>query len=265
MDNDELNHEAGEVPPLPGLAPLVEQAIQQALKDQAAGAAAAVVADRLAEQDLDELAHRALERELLDLAEPAGPYFATLPEWIEQWLLPVYRRSVRGHERVWCPEWWRHPEAVARLDALWRAWEHLRLDAATGLSVWFRDHADHHMTVLMAADGPFKGCDGTHSERPVEPLPSTPPPRGHVRARRRPHTHDARRHPSCLPRRLYRRCRTQLDDPASSMNHPLPHGLGTRLRPTRSRSGRSNRRWPCTSISPPRGLSEAFCLVLIVR
>ena len=178
MDNDELNHEAGEVPPLPGLAPLVEQAIHQALKDQAAGAAAAVVADRLAEQDLDELAHRALERELLDLAEPAGPYFATLPEWIEQWLLPVYRRSVRGHERVWCPEWWRHPEAVARLDALWRAWEHLRLDAATGLSVWFRDHADHHMTILMAADGPFKGCDGKHSDRPVEPLPSTPPPQG---------------------------------------------------------------------------------------
>ncbi|MGZ6564499.1 MAG: DUF4913 domain-containing protein, partial [Solirubrobacteraceae bacterium] len=70
------------------------------------------------------------------------------------------------------------PEAVARLDALWRAWEHLRLDAATGLSVWFRDHADHHMTVLMAADGPFKGCDGAHSERPVEQLPSTPPPEG---------------------------------------------------------------------------------------
>jgi hypothetical protein len=73
MDNDDLI-EAGESSPLPGLAPLVEQAIQQALKDQAAGAAAAVVADRLAEQDLDELAHRALERELLDLAEPAGPY-----------------------------------------------------------------------------------------------------------------------------------------------------------------------------------------------
>ena len=87
MDNDDLI-EAGESSPLPGLAPVVEQAIRQALKDQAGGAAAAVVADRLAEQDLDELAHRALERELLDLAEPARPYFATLPEWIEQWLLP---------------------------------------------------------------------------------------------------------------------------------------------------------------------------------
>jgi hypothetical protein len=118
------------------------------------------------------------KRLALTIERVAQHYFATLPEWIEQWLIPVYRRSVRGHERMWCPEWWRHPEAVARLDALWRAWEHLRLDAATGLSVWFRDHADHHMTILMAADGPFKGCDGKHSDRPVEPLPSTPPPEG---------------------------------------------------------------------------------------
>ena len=185
-----------------------------------------MVADRLAEQDLDELAHRALERELLDLAEPAGPYFATLPEWIEQWLLPVYRRSVRGHERVWCPEWWRHPEAVARLDALWRAWEHLRLDAATGLSVWFRDHADHHMTILMAADGPFKGCDG-NALRPARGAASVhAAARGDVRARRRPHTHSTRQYLSCPPHRPCRRCRPQLDDPASSMNHPPPHSLG---------------------------------------
>ena len=61
---------------------------------------------------------------------------------------------------------------------MWRAWEHLRLDAATGLSVWFRDHADHHMTILLDADGPFKGCDPTHSDRPLEPLPHDPPPPG---------------------------------------------------------------------------------------
>ena len=75
-------------------------------------------------------------------------------------------------------EWWRHDEAVARLDALWRAWEHLRLDPATGLSVWFRDHADHHMSILLDADGPLKGCDATHSQRPLDPLPYDPPPPG---------------------------------------------------------------------------------------
>lgn len=26
------------------------------------------------------------------------------------------------------------------------------------MSIWWRDHADHHMGVLLSADGPFKGC-----------------------------------------------------------------------------------------------------------
>ena len=52
-----------------------------------------------------------------------------------------------------------HPEAVARVAALWRAWEHLRLDPATGMSIWWRDHADHHMRVLMDPHGPFYKCD----------------------------------------------------------------------------------------------------------
>ncbi|WP_306914878.1 MULTISPECIES: DUF4913 domain-containing protein [unclassified Arthrobacter] len=46
-------------------------------------------------------------------------------------------------------DWYFHPEAVSRVEALWRAWEHLRLDGATGISVWFKDHADHHMSVLL--------------------------------------------------------------------------------------------------------------------
>ena len=45
---------------------------------------------------------------------------------------------------------------ITRLEALWRAWQHLRLDAHTGMSVWFRDHADHQMAVLLSADGPYK-------------------------------------------------------------------------------------------------------------
>jgi hypothetical protein len=64
------------------------------------------------------------------------------------------------------------------LDPLRIAHEHLRQDAAVGLSVWFRDHADHHMTILLDADGPFKGCDGRHSDRPVDELPHDPPPDG---------------------------------------------------------------------------------------
>ena len=74
------------------------------------------------------------------------------------------------------PRWWMHPEAVARLDALWRTWEHFRNDGATGMSVWWRDHADHHMSVLLSSAGPFSKTSGT--TEPGDPLPYTAPPPG---------------------------------------------------------------------------------------
>lgn len=107
--------------------------------------------------------------------------FPTLEAFVEQQLAPMWRRNLSGNTLTWCPEWWRHAEAIARLEALWRAWEHLRLDPALGMSVWFRDHADHHMAVLLDADGPFKGCSPEegkgHSPR-LTALPCTPPPVG---------------------------------------------------------------------------------------
>ena len=150
----------------------------EALKQHTAGMTAAAVARGLADHDLASIAERAVERELVDLAEPAAavlPDAARVGAGMAAAALPPLDH---GHHRIWCPQWWRHDEAVARLDALWRAWEHLRLDPATGLSVWFRDHADHHMTILLDADGPLKGCDGTHSQRPLDPLPHDPPPPG---------------------------------------------------------------------------------------
>ncbi len=110
--------------------------------------------------------------------DPA-PVCSSLAVFVADVLAPVYRRQL-GHGRTWCPTWWRHPEAIARLEALWRAWEHLRLDPATGMSVWFRDHADHHMGVLMDPDGPLKGCgaDTGHSRRPLPPLTCEAPPEG---------------------------------------------------------------------------------------
>ena len=77
---------------------------------------------------------------------------------------------------MFCPQWWKHPEAVARMDALWRAFEQLRQDPGTGMSVFWRDHADHHMTVLLDADGPFKGCEDGHSTHPLEPIHQDEPP-----------------------------------------------------------------------------------------
>jgi hypothetical protein len=169
--------------PLAGAGPLVDQTVRSVLEQHIASAVRKALDCRaenglIDSERIEQLAVEAAERQLAELADPPGLYYLTLEEWVHEWLFPVYRRSVLGHDRVWCPQWWRHAEAVARLESLWRAWEHLRQDAAVGLSVWFRDHADHHMTVLLDADGPFKGCDGRHSDRPVDELPHDPPPDG---------------------------------------------------------------------------------------
>ena len=85
--------------------------------------------------------------------------YGTAEEFLHEQLLPTYVRSVTGKTAKWCIELFFHPEAVSRVAALWRSWEHLRLDPATGMSVWWRDHADHHMSVLLNPQGPFYNCD----------------------------------------------------------------------------------------------------------
>jgi len=85
--------------------------------------------------------------------------YGSAEDFLHEQLLPTYVREVDGRSARWCLEWFFHPEAVSRIEALWRAWEHLRLDGATGMSVWWRDHADHHMRVLLDPHGPFSRCD----------------------------------------------------------------------------------------------------------
>jgi hypothetical protein len=85
--------------------------------------------------------------------------YGSAEEFLHEQLLPTYVRDVDDRSAKWCMEWYFHPEAVSRVEALWRAWEHLRLDGATGMSVWWRDHADHHMRVLLDPQGPFYYCD----------------------------------------------------------------------------------------------------------
>jgi hypothetical protein len=108
------------------------------------------------------------------------PTYKNVVEFVENYLSVVYRRQVSDlSDTVWCPEWWKHTEAIARLDAMWRAWEHLRQDGATGMSVWFLDHADQHMAVLLDPKGPFKYCSVRHGHKDMlVPLPLTAPPDG---------------------------------------------------------------------------------------
>lgn len=105
-------------------------------------------------------------------------FYGSADEFVRERLRYMYSRRVGPGNSMfrWSARWWEHPEALARIDALWRAWEHLRLDGATGSSAWWIEHADHHMPILMSPEGPFAKSED--SNRAGEPLPYEAPPAG---------------------------------------------------------------------------------------
>lgn len=107
-------------------------------------------------------------------AETPELVYGNVVQFVEEYLLPLYRRKAT----TWCPQWWKHTEATVRLQALWLSWEQLRQDPALGLSVWLRDHLDHHMPILLANDGPLKGCKPAEHRSERELLTFDPPPAG---------------------------------------------------------------------------------------
>lgn len=68
--------------------------------------------------------------------------YASLEPSVVDYLLPMYRRAVSGTDSTRCAEWWRHPEAVVRLEGPWRPWEYLRLGPGA-----------HVRVVTVGADG----------------------------------------------------------------------------------------------------------------
>ncbi|QFG22850.1 DUF4913 domain-containing protein [Actinomadura sp. WMMB 499] len=92
-----------------------------------------------------------------DSNEKPKPLYPNVMKWVTHHFTPMYRRTLGGEFR-WCAEWWRHDEAISRLTALWYAWEAMRLQGATGMALWYRDHLDHQLPVLLGARGPFYQC-----------------------------------------------------------------------------------------------------------
>lgn len=117
-----------------------------------------------------------------DQPEPELVYSSAV-EFFAELLAQSYVREVNeGATFAWCPEWYKHPEALIRMEAIWRAWEHLRLEPALGVSTWWLNHADPHMRVLMDKEGPFKKCAYDGHKPPRTPglaaLPHTEPEAG---------------------------------------------------------------------------------------
>jgi hypothetical protein len=100
--------------------------------------------------------------------------YPSLGVFVEDFLSVAYARQVTDNaDNAWCPEWWRHLEALRRLQALWDAHEAARM-AGQGMSAWWRDHADHHMPILLSPRGPFKYCGVRHGHKDLlQPLPTT--------------------------------------------------------------------------------------------
>ncbi len=53
---------------------------------------------------------------------PAGPpvpepEFGEIEDWVAEYFLPMFRRTLGG-EYCWCGQWWRHGEAISRLNAV---------------------------------------------------------------------------------------------------------------------------------------------------
>ena len=92
--------------PLAGATQLVEQTVRSVLEQHIASVTRKALDRRAAglldSERIEQLAVEAAERQLAELADPPGLYYLTLEEWMHEWLFPVYRRSVLGHDRVWC-------------------------------------------------------------------------------------------------------------------------------------------------------------------
>jgi hypothetical protein len=154
---------------------LTEELVKK-LREQAQTSAAAAVEEQLAPAEPEP--EPAADEE--DEERPPELVYGSVDEFVREYLRHVYRRAT-SEQRVWAARWWEYDEAVIRLEALWRAWEHLRLDPSTGMSVWWRDHADHHMAVLMDPEGPFAASDRYGDENGADkgaPLPYEAPPAG---------------------------------------------------------------------------------------
>jgi hypothetical protein len=81
--------------------------------------------------------------------------------WVEMMIHDTESVSDTKNERYWCPQWWAHPEAVNRLNALHAAYGQAVADDT--VSAWWIQHWDSHARVLFSQHGPFGNCQTRHT------------------------------------------------------------------------------------------------------
>ncbi|TCJ88113.1 DUF4913 domain-containing protein [Nocardia alba] len=199
---------AAKIVPQMDLSEAIEAAIRKAVSNQLSATAKTVAEGVLGELLTDEVLAGMRETAILEATAAIDPIPAPEPEpepepaaeqapadeeaeeepapqlrfenarkFVEGYVVEVYAREVivRGSEQRlrWCPQWWEHAEVMARMEVLWRAFEHLRQGKGAEPSEFWLLHLDPHMSRILDPEGPFKYCTvaGGHVEK-LQPLPT---------------------------------------------------------------------------------------------
>ncbi|MGY4103780.1 DUF4913 domain-containing protein [Nocardia sp. R16R-3T] len=109
--------------------------------------------------------------------------YRTLPAFVDGFIAHTYRREVSapGSDKTirWCPLWFKHGEAVSRLEALWRAFEEARRGDGGEMAAWWVTLCDPTMDRLFDPKGTFEYCsveDGHEYQDKLIKLPLVPAP-----------------------------------------------------------------------------------------
>ncbi|MBF6358318.1 DUF4913 domain-containing protein [Nocardia higoensis] len=163
----------GEVAGVVELTDVLTGAVRKAIASQVSEAAQLIAKGALDEVLTEEVAGEmrvAAVRDALAAVTPEQDEdpveklrYRNLELFVSEFVARVYRREVtrQNSEKKarWCPMWWDHGEAVARLAALWRSFERMRQGDGVEMSVWWLHHADPMMDRLLDPEnGPFKYC-----------------------------------------------------------------------------------------------------------
>ncbi len=109
------------------------------------------------------------------------PLYPNVQTWVEHYFTRMFLHRVPDNPRVrWCPQWWQHAEAIARLTILWNTWEAARWQPSAKPAWWL--DCDHHLPLLLGLDGPLRNCrtnqgdrDGRHQPEEAPVLDIAPP------------------------------------------------------------------------------------------
>ncbi|MEL4183541.1 DUF4913 domain-containing protein [Corynebacterium bovis] len=134
----------------------------------------------LGELDSDDLAPEAAGKAVGSSGGQAGEgerRFATVVDFVEGFVRFAVNRKMSptpGQGLRWDPDWHMYPEVVYRLTALHEACEEAVATGGSALSVWWVQHFDPHMRVILDGEtGPFAAySEGAISTVP-KPLPVT--------------------------------------------------------------------------------------------